>query len=82
MYSFELDVCASEHNKKCDSYFDIEQDGLEQDWRQKICWMNPPYGREIGKWVKKAFEESKKGATVVCVCSLLGQIQSGFMIIV
>ena len=67
MYGFELDVCASEYNKKCDNYFDIEQDGLEQNWGEKICWMNPPYGREIGKWVKKAFEESKKGATVVCL---------------
>ncbi|AIG28420.1 adenine methyltransferase [Brevibacillus laterosporus] len=29
--------------------------------------MNPPYGKEIGKWVKKAFEEASKGATVVCL---------------
>ena len=27
--------------------------------------MNPPYGREIIKWMKKAYHESKKGATVV-----------------
>ncbi|MGD7664880.1 DNA N-6-adenine-methyltransferase [Brevibacillus laterosporus] len=33
----------------------------------KVCWMNPPYGKEIGKWVKKAFEEASKGATVVCL---------------
>lgn len=29
--------------------------------------MNPPYGREIGKWVKKAFESSQTGATVICL---------------
>jgi hypothetical protein len=29
--------------------------------------MNPPYGREIGKWVKKAYEESRKGTPVVCL---------------
>lgn len=29
--------------------------------------MNPPYGREIGKWVKKAYEESTKGCTVVAL---------------
>lgn len=28
-------------------------------------FINPPYGREIGKWVKKAYEESKNGATCV-----------------
>lgn len=26
---------------------------------------NPPYGREIGKWVAKAAREAEKGATVV-----------------
>lgn len=29
--------------------------------------MNPPYGREIRKWVRKAYEEAQKGATVVCL---------------
>lgn len=29
--------------------------------------MNPPYGRTIGHWVKKAYDESRKGATVVCL---------------
>ena len=29
--------------------------------------MNPPYGREIGKWVQKAYEESLVGALVVCL---------------
>ena len=29
--------------------------------------MNPPYGREIGKWMKKAYQESKKGIIVVCL---------------
>ena len=29
--------------------------------------MNPPYGREIGKWVAKAYEEAAKGSTVVCL---------------
>jgi len=29
--------------------------------------MNPPYGRTIGKWVKKAYEASLDGSTVVCL---------------
>ena len=33
-----------------------------------MCWMNPPYGKEIGKWMEKAYEESRKnGTTVVCL---------------
>jgi phage N-6-adenine-methyltransferase len=65
-FNFEIDVCAIEGNKKCEKYFSPEQDGLQQAWNG-VCWMNPPYGRQIGEWVKKAFEESLKGATVVCL---------------
>ena len=67
IWNFELDVCASDSNAKCAAYFTEEQDGLAQDWAGATCWMNPPYGRTIGKWMKKAYEESLKGATVVCL---------------
>lgn len=63
---FDLDVCANKENAKCTKYFDKDQDGLKQEWIGK-CWMNPPYGREIGKWMKKAYESSLQGATVVCL---------------
>lgn len=66
VYNFELDVCATSQNAKCAKYFTKEIDGLKQEWKG-ICWMNPPYGREIGKWVKKAYESSIKGTTVVCL---------------
>lgn len=65
-FGFTLDVCATAETAKCDKYFSPETDGLKQDWTG-VCWMNPPYGREIGKWVQKAFEESRKGALVVCL---------------
>ena len=29
--------------------------------------MNPPYGREVGVWIEKAYKESLKGAIVVCL---------------
>ncbi len=47
-------------------YFTPEMDGLKQEWNG-TCWMNPPYGRGIGKWVKKAYESSLTGSTVVCL---------------
>jgi phage N-6-adenine-methyltransferase len=65
-YNPTLDVCAIPENAKCDRYFTPEQDGLSQEW-EGVCWMNPPYGRAIGKWVKKAYEASQRGATVVCL---------------
>lgn len=52
---FDLDVCADKNNAKCEKFYTIDDDGLNQEWNGK-CWMNPPYGRTIGKWVKKAAE--------------------------
>jgi phage N-6-adenine-methyltransferase len=62
----ELDVCASATNAKCPRYYTRDDDGLAQPWDGK-CWMNPPYGRAIGQWMKKAYEESQRGALVVCL---------------
>ena len=63
-FNFNLDVCANNENKKCEKYHSIENDGLLQSW-EGVCWMNPPYGKTIGKWVKKAYEESRKNCIVV-----------------
>jgi site-specific DNA-methyltransferase (adenine-specific) len=63
---FTLDPCATVQNAKCARFFTRDDDGLAQKWEGKV-FMNPPYGREIGKWVKKAWEESQYGALVVCL---------------
>lgn len=63
-FHFDLDVCADEINHKCDKYYTKEQDGLCMPWKG-IVWCNPPYGREIGKWVRKALFASVGGSTVV-----------------
>ena len=65
-YNFTLDVCATHENAKCKNYFTEEVDGLSQEWTG-VCWMNPPYGRTIKQWMKKAYESSLNGATVVCL---------------
>ena len=65
VYEFDIDVCATPENAKCQRYFTPEQDGLAQGWEGQTCWMNPPYGRQIKAWVKKAYTESLKGALVV-----------------
>jgi phage N-6-adenine-methyltransferase len=65
-FGFDTDVCALPENAKCRHFFTPEQDGLSQPWRG-TCWMNPPYGREIGRFIEKAYRSSLLGATVVCL---------------
>ncbi len=63
---FTLDVCADALNAKCERFFTKEDNGLEQKW-EGVCWMNPPYGREIINWMEKAYLSWRDGATVVCL---------------
>lgn len=53
-FNFTLDPCADSSNAKCDLFYSEKEDGLKQDWSGHRIFMNPPYGREIGKWVEKA----------------------------
>lgn len=66
-FGFTLDVAATDENAKCEKFFTLKENGLAQDWTGEICFMNPPYGREVGKWIEKAYNEAQKGATVVCL---------------
>jgi site-specific DNA-methyltransferase (adenine-specific) len=65
-FHFTLDVCATPDNAKCGKYYTREDDGLGQSWMRMVCWCNPPF-RNVGEWVRKAWLESEKGATVVCL---------------
>ena len=64
-FNFTLDPCCTKQTAKCKKFFTKEEDGLIQDWSKDIVFVNPPYGREIGKWVEKSYNETKKGAKVV-----------------
>lgn len=66
-FHFTLDVCANADNHKCERYFDIAQDGLKQDWEGEVCWMNPPYGKPISQWVRKAANVAKPGGGTIVV---------------
>jgi phage N-6-adenine-methyltransferase len=47
------------------------RDALRIDWnhnsRGRPIWLNPPYGRVIKDWVRKASEVASGGGTVVCL---------------
>ena len=64
--SFDLDPCATAKNAKADRFFTLKQDGLAQLWTGRI-WMNPPYGRTIGQWIRKAYESAQAGSLVVAL---------------
>ena len=68
-FHFTLDPCATPENAKCDQYITKGFDGLKISWSDysDSVFMNPPYGRKIGNWIKKAWEESQKGSLVVCL---------------
>jgi phage N-6-adenine-methyltransferase len=63
---FLLDVCATDDNAKCKKYYTVNSDGLAQAW-SKRNWMNPPYGRTITAWIKRADDEAEKGNTTVAL---------------
>ena len=66
-FKFDLDVCANKLNAKCKLYFTEDDNGLQKDWLG-TCFMNPPYGRGISEWVKKAYNTSiEQGNTIVCL---------------
>ena len=64
-FGFTLDPCADDSNHKCNKYYTEEDDGLLQDWQGEIVFCNPPYGKAIKDWVRKAYIEGCKPNTTV-----------------
>lgn len=67
-FHFTLDPCADDLNHKCEKYYTKEQDGLKQDWSGETVFCNPPYGRDVRKWVEKCFDEVYAGK---CRCAVM-----------
>ena len=65
-FNFTLDPCATEDNAKCSKFYTVTENGLIQNWGGYCVFCNPPYGREITEWVKKAYETHHQyGNTIV-----------------
>lgn len=67
----ELDLDPACENKaqpnvKAKNYYDTDDDGLEQPWFGNV-FCNPPYGRGIGSWVRKAVSEVDNANTILLV---------------
>ena len=76
-FHFQQDACASASSAKCPAYIDKEQDCLVSEWSSMplagpfsaSVWMNPPWGRGVGKFIQRAYQQSRKHRMVV-VCLL------------
>jgi len=66
-FDFTLDPCSDEKNHKCETFFTAADDGLKKEWGFHRVFMNPPYGRTIGHWMRKAYESAMDTAELV-VC--------------
>lgn len=66
-FAFTLDPCSTHENAKCKKHFTKEDDGLKQNWGGQVVFCNPPYGRELPKWVKKCYEESRHADVVMLI---------------
>lgn len=66
-FGFTLDAAASASNAKVPLFYDKATDAMKMPWSPHVVWLNPPYGEgyKLAQWVKKAFDESAAGATVV-----------------
>lgn len=64
-FHFAVDACTILENTKCDEFYTPEDDGLSKDW-DETTWCNPPYGRKIWEWVRKAYYQAIQfGSTIV-----------------
>ena len=63
--SFDLDPCAPVTRPwdMATNHFTKEDDGLYQEWSGRV-WLNPPYGLEATKWLKK-LSEHKNGVALI-----------------
>lgn len=63
---YDLDPCMPEKIVPwipCKKYYDYVDNGLECEWEGRV-WLNPPYGRETGLWVKRLAEHNNGIALV------------------
>lgn len=70
----QLDPCTSPENPVgARVWMTPRENGLLQNWDEFQSWsdaityMNPPYGRQIGKWTYKASLEAQKGVEIIAL---------------
>lgn len=67
-FEFTLDPCATPQNAKCEKFYTKDEDGLSKSWSGEIVYCNPPYGRQLEKWVRKAYNKTLQGGAKRLLC--------------
>lgn len=62
---FDLDPCSPVNRpwNTAKQHYTIKEDGLSMDWAGRV-FMNPPYGTQTGKWLKK-LSEHRNGIALI-----------------
>ena len=76
-FNFKLDAAALKSSALCKKWYGPDhpevnrRDAFLHNWTEEAenssIWLNPPYGRTIKEWFKKANLESRRGGVVVCL---------------
>jgi phage N-6-adenine-methyltransferase len=66
-FEFTVDACASAENAKLARYWDECDEGLMQSWEGERVYMNPPYGRQLPRWILKAWNEIGHAEIIVAL---------------
>lgn len=53
-FGFTIDLAAHEGNHKHVRYYSPQHDSLRQDWGGETGFLNPTYGRDVGRWLSKS----------------------------
>lgn len=76
-FAFTLDAAANATNTKLPAFYDLETDGLMQEWGQHRVWCNPPYS-DLGAWVKKATIEHRDGCPLIVMLLPANRSEQGW----
>lgn len=64
-FRFTLDPCATPENAKCEKFYTVQQNGLAQDWTGERVFCNPPYSRELPRWIEKCATSNAEVAVML-----------------
>ena len=66
--NFTLDAAANLFNSKVTNFISENQDALKTSWISNNTWLNPPYGRQMPKFIQRALNQVREGNTDRVVC--------------
>jgi phage N-6-adenine-methyltransferase len=68
-FVFTVDGCSTDENALLDRHWTERDEPLLRSWEGERVFINPPYGRQIGRWMEKAWTEAAHALVVALVPS-------------